>query len=123
MYRERIAVLIDLISHNEDSEYVEIIRDLLESAAEYIKKVVSLEAALSIAKLNKEGNEYRAYIQQLDSSRSTVHNKLIGNVKLVNRLCSNYGIPVIYDGDENNRIEIAEFARQLILQYFNTRKL
>lgn len=123
MYREKVEHLIDSISQSSDCEYLGIVGDLVESAAEYIKRVVMLETAMLTGKLTKEGNEYREYIQQLDSSRSAAHNKLISNVRLINKLCSINKIPVIFEGNEENRIEIANFAHQIIHEYFCTRKL
>lgn len=123
MFRERIELLLDSISDSSDVEYSDTVQELIESAAEYMKRVVVLEAARSTAKHKMEGEEYREYIQQLDSSRSSAHNKLISNVKLVNRLCKQNGTPSVFEGDEDKRIEIADFAQLMMDEYFSTRIL
>ncbi|HYE81560.1 MAG TPA: DUF3232 domain-containing protein [Clostridia bacterium] len=122
MYREKVGLFLDSIADSGDEQYADAMKDLIESAAEYIKKVAVHESEKSVARLSMEGDKYGEYIQQLDGNRRTAHNKLISDVRVVNRLCKLYGISLMFEGDENNRIEIADFAQQIINEYFNTRK-
>lgn len=123
MYREKINTLIPAISKTNDIDCLGLIDDLIEAAAEYIKRVNVLEAALITAKISKEPEEYREYVQRLDKSRSSAHNNLISNVKIVNRLCRSNNVPVIFEGNEEMRIEIAEFALELSVELFSSRRL
>ena len=123
MYREKINLFLDTISKTPDSDFVSLVEDLVSAAAEYVRRVVIKEAASVVGKFNKEGAEYRDNCQRLDESRSDAHNSLIATVKAINRLCRIYDIPVIFAGDEQKRVEIADFAQQLVDEYFSTRKL
>lgn len=122
MYRDKICTFINLVSESDDSDCLDMINDLVESAADYIKRVNILEAGLITARINCDPSEYRNIIERLDKMRSAVHNDLIINVKAVNRLCRAHNIPLLFEGNEEERIEIAEFALNLSNEIFNTRR-
>ena len=121
MYREKINEFINSVSKSNDIDALDLINDVIDSATEYIKRVNNLEAARMTAKITSEPAEYREIIQKLDRLRSSAHNSLIANVKALNRLCRAMGIILIYEGDEEKRIEIAEFARELTDEIFDSR--
>lgn len=123
MYREKIELFLEVIAKSQDNDCVDLIEDLLSSSCEYMKRVVVLESVITVGRYNKEGSEYREAVQRLDSSRSEAHNSLIANTKAVNNLCRRYDIPIVFEGNEEKRIEIAEFAQQLADEYFSTRRL
>ena len=112
-----------IISKTEDSYCLDIMEDLINTASDYVKRVNILEIGLMVGKYNKEGNEYRDYISQLDKQRSATHNVLISNVKIINKLCSKNNLPLIFDGNEDERVEVAEFAQKLANELFSTRRL
>ncbi|WP_411682902.1 DUF3232 domain-containing protein [Clostridium thailandense] len=123
MYREKINEFIKVISETEDSECLDIMEDLIESASDYVRRVNVLEIGLMVGRYNKEGSEYREYIEKLDKQRSNAHNALISNVKIINRLCRKNNLQPIYQGNEEERIEVAEFAQKVVEELFNTRRL
>ena len=123
MYREKINEFIRVISESNDRECLDLMEDLISSASDYVRRVNVLEIGLMVGKYNKEGSEYREYIEKLDKLRSSAHNALITNVKIINRLCKNNDLPPIYDGDEEERIKVAEFAKQVVEELFSTRRL
>ena len=82
MYREKINEFIRVISESNDSECLELIEDLISSASDYVRRVNVLEIGLMVGKYNKEGSEYREYIEKLDKLRSSAHNALIINVNI-----------------------------------------
>lgn len=123
MLRERIREIGIVISNSEDLDCVEVLEDLVESAAEYVKDVNVLEGGILIAKYYKDGEDYRNYIEGLDKERTSAHNELIANVKIINRLCKKYNLSPIYNGDEEDRIAIANFGFELVKEIFSTRRL
>ena len=123
MYREKINEFIRTISETNDKECLELMEDLISSASDYVRRVNVLEIGLMVGKYNKEGDEYREYIEKLDKLRSSAHNALITNVKIINRLCKNNDLPLIYSGNEEDRIKVAEFAKQVVEELFTTRRL
>lgn len=123
MYKNKINIIIETFSNLQDNDLLDVIEDLIQSAVEYIRKVTYLESALIVSAKNKSGVEYRDYIQKLDENRSISHNALISNVKVVNRICKKYSLPLIYEGDENDRVKIGNFAGELVNELFMTRRL
>lgn len=123
MYRERINEIIKTLSESEDLDCLDLVEDLIDSASEYVRRVNLLEIAIMVGKYNKDGEEYRDNIEKLDKLRSTAHNSLISNVKIINRLCRKYNLPVLFIGNEEKRIEVAEFAQQVVAELFATRRL
>lgn len=123
MYREKINEFIRVISESDDRECLDLMEDLISSASDYVRRVNVLEIGLMVGKYNKEGSEYREYIEKLDKLRSNAHNSVITNVKIINRLCRKNDLPMIYQGNEEDRIEVAEFAQQVVEELFSTRRL
>ncbi len=123
LYREKINDFIRIISATEDSDCLNIMEDLIDTASDYVRRVNVLEIGLMVGKHNKEGSEYREYIEKLDKQRSATHNVLISNVKIINRLCRKYNLPLFFEGNELERIEVAEFAQKVAEELFSTRRL
>lgn len=123
MYREKINEFIRAISESNDRECLDLMEDLISSASDYVRRVNVLEIGLMVGKYNKDDSEYREYIEKLDKLRSGAHNALITNVKIINRLCKNNDLPLIYKGNEEDRIQVAEFAKQVVEELFSTRRL
>lgn len=123
MYREKINEFIRTISESKDRECFNLMDDLISSASDYVRRVNVLEIGLMVGKYNKEGAEYREYIEKLDKQRSNAHNALITNVKIINRLCKNNDLASIYSGNEEDRIQVAEFAQNVVEELFSTRRL
>lgn len=123
MFRQRLNEFTKVLYQTTDAECLEILDDLISSASDYIKRVNILEMAVIVSKVTKDGNEYREQIENLEKLRSSAHNDLIDNVKSVNRLCRLYNLPEIFDGNVEARVEIAEFANQLTIELFTSRRL
>lgn len=123
MYREKINEFIRAISESDDRECLDLMEDLISSASDYVRRVNVLEIGLMVGKYNKDGDEYKEYIEKLDKLRSNAHNSVITNVKIINRLCRNNNLEPIYSGNEEDRIEVAEFAQQVVEELFSTRRL
>lgn len=87
MFREKINGFIGVIDETQDSDCLDLIGELVASASEYVHIFNVLEIAIMIGKHNKNGEEYRTYIENLDKQRNNAHNILISNVKIINRLC------------------------------------
>ena len=70
-----------------------------------------------------EGEEYRNTVSSLDKNRSLAHNSLISDVTAMNRLCTKAGIEPVYKGNIDNRIEVADFAKEIATELFEKRRI
>ncbi|MBU5483582.1 DUF3232 domain-containing protein [Clostridium sp. MSJ-11] len=122
MIIEKIREVADKISNSEDLDCIEVLEDLILSAGEFVKKVNTLEGGIIVSKYYKDGEEFREYMAELDKEKFLAHNELIANVKIVNRLCKKYNIPIVYIGDEEDRAAIGKFGLALTNEIFSSRR-
>lgn len=121
--RDRITLLVSNLNDIGESELSADVEEIINSCGQYIEKVNAMESALVSARFRLEGNDYRDYMVDLDKSRRLAHNSLIVSVKLLNRYCKLANIDPLYEGDLESRIEIAEFAKEIVDEMFESRKL
>jgi hypothetical protein len=119
--KERINKLIEAIK--EDPDMLALIQEMVDSCANYVDTVVNMENAITIARFKiDDPSEYRAHVQRLDQSRRIAHNVLISNVRIVDRLCKVNKVEPVYGGHDEDRLAIAEFAKQVVDEFFEERK-
>ncbi|WP_291637746.1 DUF3232 domain-containing protein [Clostridium sp.] len=109
-------------SGNKDLEK-EMLEDLAMDCNEYISCIVKMENTINLAKTRLETKEYQEIIITLDRSRTTTHNVVISDVKVLNKLSVLYELPLIFTGNVDNRIEVAEFAKLYLDELFNERRI
>jgi hypothetical protein len=123
MLREKFEELVGRLKQQEDSELFESVHYAIESCGRYIETVTAMEAVILVQRFRLEPAEYRECLMEADKRRRTTHNGLIANVSILNRICKMVELPPIFEGEVENRIEVAEFAAQVATEMFETRKL
>lgn len=119
MYKEALA---ELVSKLHGSDEVVLVKDMIIKSGIYVQKVIAHEAQI-ITKPANSPEEYRQHVAEADVQRSIAHNSLISSVAIVNRLCKSVGSPSIFCGNIGNRVEVAEFAFDLVKEIFESRRL
>lgn len=119
MYKE---ILMELVSKLPNADGIMLVRDMITNCGTYVQKVVALEAQI-ITRLADNPEEYRQRIAEMDKQRSVSHNALISSVKIVNRLCRSVDMPPLFLGNIDNRVDVAEFAADLVKEIFQSRRL
>lgn len=99
------------------------IESTINSMADYMSSVISMESALQIAKFRMEGEDYRDYIQTLDRRRTSAHNAMIARVSSANRICDMVGCKKFFGGDIDDRYAVADFAGDVVKEFFDNRSL
>jgi hypothetical protein len=125
MLREKFTELTEQIKRSNSTfarDDMKNVEDFINSCGEYLKRVNDMEAAITVARFRMDPQDYRHYIVELDRNRKIAHDSLIANVRLLNKLCSLYDTDPIYTGSES-RIEIADFAKSVVDEMYDTRKL
>ena len=123
MYREKINGFVRAISGTEDSDCFDTMKELINTASGYASRVNVLEIGLMVGKYNKESNEYRKYMDKFDNMKNDAYNILISNVKTINRLCKKNNLPLIYEVNEEKKVEVSEFAQKVVEELFSTGKM
>mgnify|MGYP001383624584 FL=1 len=119
--KERINALLEKIK--DDPDLVSLVRDMVDSCANYVDTVVNMENAINVYRFRVEDpSELRVMIQRLDQTRRIVHNTVISNVRIVDRLCKINGVEPVFGGLDEDRLAIAEFAKKVVDEFFEDRK-
>lgn len=100
---------------------LEALDDAMTSFREYVMKVDVGEQQVRLAAVRFEGDEYREMLTRYDRTRHDAHETAIANVRLVNRLAELYGVSPLFTGDDQNRLEVADFALDVVVQIFQNR--
>ena len=97
----------------------ELIEQMVHSAADYVRQVVIMEST-SMNLAGRTNEDFRQKKLETDETRSRIHNGLIHKVDIVNRICENHNMPVIYAGDRHRRC-YGDFALELVSEIFENR--
>ena len=109
---ETISSLLKI--YKDDEKILNTIERCLISFEEY-----QLEICMKIfSNGNVDKDNYKIKIEELDKSRTTYHNALLGNVNVLNRLAEKNTLPPFYDGkvsqDRPYRREVANGVLQYV---------
>lgn len=122
-YRENFRELAEILKSKGEDDLIKSVEETIRLCGQYVFKVNNMEGAFITANLIMENREYREYINELDTDRHNTHERLIPSVKLLNNICRMVGVEPIYRGDLEERIEIGDFALDVVSELFQTRKL
>ena len=100
---------------------LEALNDAMTSFREYVSVVDAGEQQVRLAAVRFEGEEYREMITRYDRNRHNQHEDAIVNVRLVNRLAEIYGVSPLFTGDDTERLQVADFALDVVVQLFQNR--
>lgn len=119
--KDRVNALLAKIKNDPDQ--VSLVRDMIDSCTNYVDTVVNMENMINIYRFRTEDPaELRVMIQRLDQTRRIVHNAVISNVRIVDRLCRINNVEPVFGGLDEDRLAVAEFAKQVVDEFFEERK-
>ena len=109
-------------SGSEDAaDDLEALNDAMTSFRDYVSVVDCGEQQIRLAAVRFEGEEYREMISRYDRNRHNQHEDAIANVRLVNRLAELYGESLLFTGDDQDRLQVADFTLDVVVQLFQNR--
>ena len=100
---------------------LEALNDAMTSFREYVMRVDMGEQQIRLAAVRFEGEEYREMLTRYDRTRHDAHEAAIANVRLINRLAELYSVGPLFTGNDQNRLEVADFALDVVVQIFQNR--
>lgn len=104
-------------------EDLEALNDAMTSFRDYVNRVDAGEQQIRLAAVRFEGEEYREMITQYDRRRHDQHEMAIANVRLVNRLAEIYGVTPLFTGNDQERLEVADFCLDVVVKLFQNRMM
>ena len=112
MILEKIDKLVG--ATREVEEDLDMVHSSIKSIVGYIKSISRMEREIPFLRARAFSQEELIEgIERLDRSRRIAHNAAVSSVKILNRLCSMYSLELIYLGNEDDRQEVAGFAKEL----------
>ena len=102
---------------------MEALNDAMTSFREYVNKVDAGEQQILLAAVRFEGDEYREMVSRYDRNRHNAHEDAIANVRLVNRLATMYDSEPLFTGDDQERLQVADFCLDVTVQIFQNRMM
>ena len=100
---------------------LEALNDAMTSFREYVNRVDAGEQQILLAAVRFEGDEYREMVSRYDRNRHNAHEDAIANVRLVNRLAAIYETEPLFTGDDQERLQVADFCLDVTVQIFQNR--
>ena len=122
--KDSVKKLIEI--KKNDRESLDLIRLCLDSFEQYHKAVFEDQTFPMIYGGGAiDGEEYREGRTASDRTRTLMHNGIISNVRILNRMAENAGIDPVYDGtvseDKPYRREVANAVFEFLEDVINNR--
>lgn len=106
----------------DDVEVIEIIEDTINVYGDYVAYIHKMESLKPILKIKIGKDEYKNSVEEMDEKRTRIHNAAIASTKTINRLCEFNELPLFFQGNIEDRVEVAEFIRDVVVNIFEKRK-
>ena len=101
-----------------DMELMDFISERLSSFEDYHQAIYEQSIYLRLySGKNQSGEEYREKRTQMEERRTSAHNAILASVKALNRLASERGISIIYDGVVSEDVPYRRMVADAVLAY------
>ncbi len=117
----KLADKIKASSSVDAADDLEALNDAVTSFRGYVDKVDAGEQQIKLAAVRFENEEFREMVSRYDRNRHNAHEDAIANVRLVNRLAQIYGVDPLFTGDDQERLQVADFCLDVTIQLFQNR--
>lgn len=108
-------------SCGKDEELFDFIEMGMNAMVNYVGKVAHMEYCIPLYNGRYEGQEYRDKVQELDERRRMAHESAISAVDSLTRLAKNLGVEPMFDGNLEDRYQIADFCEAMVREFFINR--
>lgn len=116
--------LFQTISSSKDEfakDDLDTIDDALTQCRRYVEVVDTTEQQIKLAYVRFDGEDLREKVVNYDRQRRSAHESAISSANMLNRLSNLYGCEKIYSGGED-RLEVADFCLEVVVQIFENRR-
>lgn len=111
-----------LSEKTKSTEDFEIIEDVVTSCANYVSDVDIGETQIRRFYATLEGDELREKVMAVDHRRRSHHEEAIINCKMINRLAAANGIEDVFTGNVEDRLQVADFCLDVVVDIFQKRQ-
>ena len=109
-----------VLKYRDDEDVISMIQNALHNFTSYTKIIADEEVFVMTEKSSLDTKDFQERVVALDRQRRSIHNTLINDVKLFNRLSEMNGLKPFYEGSDA-REEIGKVAFEWIRATFRRR--
>lgn len=113
--QESIGRLIDI--YKDDDKILKTIERCVTSFEEYHSRIFEMELWMKIYSKTVSGEEYKENVSLRDKARTMLHDSILGNVNLLNRLAERNNLPLVYDGIVSHERPYRREVANAVLEY------
>ena len=106
-----------------DTDDYEIIEDLVKCCTDYMADVDVGETQIKRFYATLEGDDLRDAVMNVDRRRRNYHEAAIASCKMINRFAHASGVGNIFNGNIDNRYEVADFCLEITSTLYQNRRL
>lgn len=108
-----------------DADAIEDVKSLehfVNGCCSYVKQVDEMESALKLSRFYLDGEAYRDKIASLDRTRRAIHDGVIAELRMMERLLALYDLKPFFAGNVDDRYEVADFCGEVSNTLFVNRQ-
>lgn len=117
-----IATLTKLIQLTKSDEELSVfIDDCLLAFSEYAQSIYAMETKLLLkGPRDMERDVWQHFYTQLDETRRSKHNRVIGSIRMLNRLAEKVELPPFYEGIVSEEKPYRRMIADEVLEYVSS---
>ena len=116
--KEKYQALVHACSNDD---MLDIIINDMKSLEHYVNAVYNMEITIPLVLARYEGQDVRDRVEELDKNRNIAHERAILAVKRLNRFSGILGTSALFDGDVDDRYQVADFCFYVVSEVFQNR--
>lgn len=114
MIKEKYEMLLNAV----DVEDQEFIYDCMDTYRKYVNAVIRMEIRIPLIRMRMEPEDLQYEIMQMDANRKRCHDAAIDACNMLNRLSQKLGLPVFFEGNTEDRYQVADFCLEVCQELF-----
>lgn len=120
MIKEKYIKLVDAY---KDEDTIDIIQSDIVAICLYFSAVCNMEVKMPVLRRTCEGEYLRDITTHLDEKRHDAHERAIAAIKRLNRYAQKKDLEPIFEGDADDRLQVAEFCKAVVDEFFDNRTM
>ena len=112
---ETITKLAEI--YRDDEKVLSTMKRCIESFEEYHQAIFKKEQWMKLYSKSVSADEYKENVSHMDKARTMLHNSVLGNVNLLNRLAEKNSLPLVYDGIVSHERPYRREVANAVLEY------
>lgn len=111
-----------LLKKEKDPDVLEYIENTVQTCTDYVQRVDMMETQLITARTRMDQDQYQQFIMNIDTQRRRCHDDAIASMGFLNRVAKANGLEPIFNGNQADRYQVADFCLELTVTIFQNRK-